>query len=141
MLFHIPNGKKHEDCFYVFFFFLQYTVDCKKIDSLPDVVFTIGGKEYTLTGKQYVLKVSAFSILHRIHVIHTVSPFRKSHLFKILQTKPHMFDVSVLSLCIAIKIKWLRNLSAFFVLCFCSLFPFCYMTLILHRLQKALRCK
>ena len=32
-------------------------------------------------------------------------------------------------------------MAAFFVLCFCSLFRYCYMTLTVHRLQKALRCK
>ena len=41
--------------------------------------------------------------------------------------------------CIVIRIKWLGNLAAFFVLCFCALFPFFYMTLILHRLQKSFR--
>ena len=44
-------------------------------------------------------------------------------------------------LIIVIKIKWLGNFAAFFVLCFCPLLPYCYMTLTLHRLQKALRCK
>ena len=27
---------------------------------------------------------------------------------------------------IVVKIKWLGNFAAFFVLCFCSLFPYCY---------------
>jgi len=37
----------------------EYTVDCNKIDSMPDVTFTIAGKEFTLTAKEYVLVVSA----------------------------------------------------------------------------------
>lgn len=37
----------------------EYLVDCGKLDSLPEITFTIGGKEYTLTGNQYVLKVTA----------------------------------------------------------------------------------
>ena len=49
--------------------------------------------------------------------------------------------ITLFMLAIVIIIKWLGNLAAFFVLCFCSLFPYCYMTLTLHRLQKALRCK
>jgi len=37
----------------------EYMVDCDKIDSLPDTTFTIGGKQFTLTGKDYVIKMSA----------------------------------------------------------------------------------
>ncbi|CAH1401918.1 unnamed protein product [Nezara viridula] len=33
-------------------------VDCNAIDSLPDVTFKINGKQYTLQGKDYVLKFS-----------------------------------------------------------------------------------
>ncbi|KAG9352442.1 hypothetical protein JZ751_020856 [Albula glossodonta] len=36
----------------------EYTVDCKKVASLPAITFTIGGKPYTLTGEQYILKES-----------------------------------------------------------------------------------
>merc|ERR1711923_494038 len=36
----------------------QYVVDCATIDSLPIVSFTIGGKAFELTGKDYILKVS-----------------------------------------------------------------------------------
>ncbi|XP_060579470.1 lysosomal aspartic protease-like isoform X1 [Ruditapes philippinarum] len=36
----------------------EYIVDCGSIDSLPPVVFTLAGKEFTLTGAEYVLKVS-----------------------------------------------------------------------------------
>ena len=38
---------------------LQYMVSCDKIPSLPVITFNIGGKPYSLTGDQYVLKVRA----------------------------------------------------------------------------------
>ena len=34
-------------------------VDCKAIDSLPTISFTISGQTYTLEGKDYVLKIDA----------------------------------------------------------------------------------
>lgn len=34
----------------------EYTVDCATIDSLPDIVFTIDGNEYTVPGKDAVLQ-------------------------------------------------------------------------------------
>lgn len=34
----------------------EYTVDCAKVPDLPDVVFTIGGKEYTIPGKDTVIQ-------------------------------------------------------------------------------------
>ena len=43
--------------------FLQYTVDCSSIPSLPEITFNIGGHEFTLTGKEYVLEVSNWLIL------------------------------------------------------------------------------
>ncbi|XP_076841100.1 cathepsin D [Brachyhypopomus gauderio] len=36
----------------------EYMVDCKKVPSLPAVSFVLGGKTYTLTGDQYILKES-----------------------------------------------------------------------------------
>lgn len=33
----------------------EFTVDCKKLDTLPDAVFTLGGKEYNLKAKDYVI--------------------------------------------------------------------------------------
>merc|ERR1719412_2695968 len=38
----------------------QYFVDCANIDSLPSVTFTIGGKAFELTGRDYVLEVTQF---------------------------------------------------------------------------------
>jgi len=35
----------------------EYTIDCEKLDDIPDVVFTIGGIEYTIPGKKTVIQV------------------------------------------------------------------------------------
>jgi len=37
----------------------EATVDCSKLDSLPDVTFTLAGQPFVLTPKQYVLEVGA----------------------------------------------------------------------------------
>jgi len=37
----------------------QAVVDCDKISSLPDISFTIAGKEFGLTPEQYILKIDA----------------------------------------------------------------------------------
>jgi len=37
----------------------EYIVDCSKIPTLPNVTFTIEGKQFELTGEQYVLQVSS----------------------------------------------------------------------------------
>ena len=39
----------------------QAVVDCDKLSELPDVSFTIAGKEFGLTPEQYILKVSALA--------------------------------------------------------------------------------
>jgi len=36
----------------------MYTVDCDKLDSMPDIVFTIGGKPFPLKPNQYIQKFS-----------------------------------------------------------------------------------
>ncbi|CAL8243575.1 unnamed protein product [Lota lota] len=36
----------------------EYMVNCDKIPTLPVITFTLGGQSYSLTGEQYVLKVS-----------------------------------------------------------------------------------
>lgn len=38
---------------------IPQAVDCAKLDTLPNVTFTIGGKDYVLTPEMYVLKVTA----------------------------------------------------------------------------------
>jgi hypothetical protein len=37
----------------------QYTVDCEQLEDMPDIVFTIAGKEYTIPGKAAVLQVQS----------------------------------------------------------------------------------
>jgi hypothetical protein len=34
----------------------EYTVDCDKVDSMPEVVFTIGGIEYSIPGKDTIMQ-------------------------------------------------------------------------------------
>ncbi|KAL8213668.1 UNVERIFIED_CONTAM: hypothetical protein K2H54_000606 [Gekko kuhli] len=34
----------------------EYVVDCKRLSSLPQITFTISGKEFTLTPEQYIIK-------------------------------------------------------------------------------------
>ncbi|KAK0535967.1 aspartic proteinase precursor [Tilletia horrida] len=40
----------------------QYTVDCEKISSLPDLTFTIDGKKYPLSAEDYILNVQGSCI-------------------------------------------------------------------------------
>jgi len=35
----------------------EYTIDCSKVSSLPDLTFTIGGVDFTLKGEDYVINV------------------------------------------------------------------------------------
>lgn len=34
----------------------QYTIDCDKLDSMPDIIFSIDGKEYTIPGSKAVIQ-------------------------------------------------------------------------------------
>ena len=45
----------------------QYFIDCGKIGSLPEVDFTIAGTTFTLTGKDYVLEVTASLLCCCLH--------------------------------------------------------------------------
>lgn len=51
--------------------FLQYVFDCSKINSMPNVTFTIGaGQDFELTPKEYVVKVRTNpKFLACVHVI------------------------------------------------------------------------
>lgn len=40
----------------------QYTVDCAKVPSLPDLAFTFNGKAYPLKGSDYILEVQGTCI-------------------------------------------------------------------------------
>ncbi|KFA67029.1 hypothetical protein S40285_05145 [Stachybotrys chlorohalonatus IBT 40285] len=40
----------------------QYTVDCSKRDSLPDITFTLAGSNYSLPASDYILEVSGSCI-------------------------------------------------------------------------------
>lgn len=39
---------------------MQYTVKCEDIHKLPDIHFHIGERTYTLSGNDYILKISQF---------------------------------------------------------------------------------
>ncbi|XP_035663526.1 lysosomal aspartic protease-like [Branchiostoma floridae] len=40
----------------------EYKVDCSKVTSLPTISFILGGKEFELTGKEYILQVKQFGM-------------------------------------------------------------------------------
>lgn len=42
-------------------------IDCNKVPTLPTISFVLGGKTYSLTGEQYVLKVSNCTLLFLSH--------------------------------------------------------------------------
>ena len=40
----------------------EYTVDCSKIATMPDMTVTVGGKDYVLSAKDYVLNVDGLGV-------------------------------------------------------------------------------
>jgi hypothetical protein len=43
----------------------QYVMPCERVDNLPQITFTINGKEFSLDGSEYVLKLEALGQVHR----------------------------------------------------------------------------
>uniref|UniRef100_A0A672NYX8 Peptidase A1 domain-containing protein n=1 Tax=Sinocyclocheilus grahami TaxID=75366 RepID=A0A672NYX8_SINGR len=43
-------------------------VDCKKVPTLPTISFVLGGKTYSLTGEQYILKVTSYNKIQIIDI-------------------------------------------------------------------------
>ena len=62
----------------ILFLTTQYTVDCSSIPSLPIIYITIGGKEFPLSGKEYVLEVSgiAFTDIIAQNCLHFIQAYR-----------------------------------------------------------------
>lgn len=52
----------------------EYTIDCSKISSLPDIVVTLAGKQYTLTGKDYTINVENVECLFGMTGIDVPAP-------------------------------------------------------------------
>ena len=52
----------------------EYTLDCSTIPNLPDIVITLNGKEFTLTGKDYVINVENVECLLGITGIDIPAP-------------------------------------------------------------------
>ena len=38
-------------------FLLQYTIDCNRLDSLPNISVVLGGHNFVLTPKEYIIVV------------------------------------------------------------------------------------
>ena len=43
-------------------FLLQYTVDCSQMDKLPNINIVLGGRNFVLTPKEYILIVCAITV-------------------------------------------------------------------------------
>ena len=43
--------------YFAVFIYIQYTVDCSKMDSLPNINIVLGGHNFVLTPKEYILVV------------------------------------------------------------------------------------
>ena len=45
----------------LFYLLLQYTIDCDKMDTMPNVSIVLGGHDFVLTPKEYVIIVCTSS--------------------------------------------------------------------------------
>lgn len=52
----------------------EFTIDCSKIDSLPDIVIEFGGQTFTLTGKDYTINVENVECLFGMTGINIPAP-------------------------------------------------------------------
>ena len=50
----------------------EYTIDCDKIPSLPELDFYIAGRKFTLKGSDYVLKVHLIFLALKLKEIRKV---------------------------------------------------------------------
>lgn len=44
-------------------FLLQYTIECNRVDSLPNISIVLGGHNFVLTPKEYIIVVSIVCVI------------------------------------------------------------------------------
>ena len=76
----------------------QYTVECEKRDSLPDLTFTLTGYNFTITPYDYILEVqgsciSSFMGMDFPEPVISVSRFRNMYANEIIRWDPLLSSV------------------------------------------------